>query len=129
MFSSEDLEINEDSLKDQQVAQLSKEVARLRALLNVPQSLQKSIGLAAIGSAMGLGSVGTAIGGLIGFKMGQGSELTPQRKLELQKLIAAQTSAAKSLAEVRGNRIQADYWHYERQRSVRIQIRLLYLHW
>lgn len=97
MFSSEDLEINEDSLKDQQVAQLSKEVARLRALLNVPQSLQKSIGLAAIGSAMGLGSVGTAIGGLIGFKMGQGSELTPQRKLELQNLLQRKQAQLKAL--------------------------------
>lgn len=97
MFSSEDLEINEDSLKDQQVAQLSKEVARLRALLNVPQSLQKSIGLAAIGSAMGLGSVGTAIGGIIGFKMGQGSELTPQRKLELQNLLQRKQAQLKAL--------------------------------
>lgn len=97
MFELDDLDVNEDSLKDQQIAQLSREVARLKALLNVPQSLQKSIGLAAIGSAMGLGSVGTAIGGLIGFKMGQGSELTPQRKLELQSMLQRKQAQLKAL--------------------------------
>lgn len=97
MFDADDLNLDTDSLKDQQIAQLRKEVARARALLNVPQSLQKSIGLAAIGSAMGLGSVGTAIGGLIGFKMGQGNELTPQRKLELQGILQRKTAQLKAL--------------------------------
>jgi hypothetical protein len=97
MFDADDLNLDADSLKDQQIAQLRKEVARARALLNVPQSLQKSIGLAAIGSAMGLGSVGTAIGGLIGFKMGQGNELTPQRKLELQGILQRKTAQLKAL--------------------------------
>jgi len=97
MFDADDLNIDNDSLKDQQIAQLRKEVARARALLNVPQSLQKSIGLAAIGSAMGLGSVGTALGGIIGFKMGQSQELTPQRKLELQSLLQRKTAQLKSL--------------------------------
>ena len=97
MFDAEDLDIDHDSLKDQQIAQLRKEVARARALLNVPQSLQKSIGLAAIGSAMGLGSVGTALGGIIGFKMGQNQELTPQRKLELQSLLQRKQAQLKAL--------------------------------
>ena len=97
MFDSDDLNIDTDSMKDQQIAQLRKEVARARALLNVPQSLQKSIGLAAIGSAMGLGSVGTALGGLIGFKMGQGQEMTPERKLELQSLLQRKMSQLKAL--------------------------------
>ena len=97
MFDADDLNIDTDSLKDQQIAQLRKEVARARALLNVPQSLQKSIGLAAIGSAMGLGSVGTALGGIIGFKMGQSQELTPQRKLELQSLLQRKTAQLKAL--------------------------------
>ena len=38
MFDAEDLDIDHDSLKDQQIAQLRKEVARARALLNIPQS-------------------------------------------------------------------------------------------
>jgi hypothetical protein len=97
MFDADDLNIDTDSLKDQQIAQLRKDVARARALLNVPQSLQKSIGLAAIGSAMGLGSVGTALGGIIGFKMGQSQELTPQRKLELQSLLQRKTAQLKAL--------------------------------
>jgi hypothetical protein len=97
MFDADDLNIDTDSLKDQQIAQLRKELARARALLNVPQSLQKSIGLAAIGSAMGLGSVGTALGGIIGFKMGQSQELTPQRKLELQSLLQRKTAQLKAL--------------------------------
>ena len=97
MFDAEDLDIDHDSLKDQQIAQLRKEVARARALLNIPQSLQKSIGLAAIGSAMGLGSVGTALGGIIGFKMGQNQELTPQRKLELQNLLQRKQAQLKAL--------------------------------
>ena len=97
MFDADDLNIDTDSLKDQQIAQLRREVARARALLNVPQSLQKSIGLAAIGSAMGLGSVGTALGGIIGFKMGQNQELTPQRKLELQSLLQRKTAQLKAL--------------------------------
>jgi hypothetical protein len=41
MFDADDLNLDTDSLKDQQIAQLRKEVARARALLNVPQSLQK----------------------------------------------------------------------------------------
>lgn len=97
MFDLDDLDVNEDSLKDQQIAQLSKEVARLKALLNIPQSLQKSIGMAAIGSSLGLGSVGTALGGIIGFKMGQGSELTPARKLELQSMLQRKQSQLNAL--------------------------------
>ncbi|MEI8285711.1 MAG: hypothetical protein WCG15_00280 [Actinomycetes bacterium] len=108
MFAADDLDLDSDSLKDQQIAQLRKEVARARALLNVPQSLQKSIGLAAIGSAMGLGSIGTAIGGLVGFKMGQAQELTPQRKLELQNILqrkSAQLKALERSGEIEGRQI------------------------
>jgi hypothetical protein len=97
MFTTDDLDINSDSLKDQQIAALRKEVARARAMLNIPQSLQKSIGLAAIGSSMGLGSIGTALGGIIGFKMGMGQEMTPQRKIEIQNLLQRKTAQLKAL--------------------------------
>lgn len=97
MFAADDLDIDSDSLKNQQIAQLRKEVARARAMLNIPQSLQKSIGLAAIGSSMGLGSIGTALGGLIGFKMGMGQEMTAQRKIEIQNLLQRKTSQLKAL--------------------------------
>lgn len=97
MFAADDLDIDSDSLKNQQIAQLRKEVARARAMLNIPQSLQKSIGLAAIGSSMGLGSIGTALGGLIGFKMGMGQEMTAQRKIEIQNLLQRKTAQLKAL--------------------------------
>ena len=97
MFGADDLDIDSDSLKDQQIAQLRKEVARARAMLNIPQSLQKSIGLAAMGSSMGLGSIGTALGGIIGFKMGMGQEMTPQRKIEIQNLLQRKTAQLKAL--------------------------------
>ena len=97
MFAADDLELDSDSLKDQQIAQLRREVARARAMLNIPQSLQKSIGLAAIGSSMGLGSVGTALGGLIGFKMGMGQEMSAQRKIEIQSLLQRKTAQLRAL--------------------------------
>ena len=97
MFGADDLDLDSDSLKDQQIAQLRKEVARARAMLNIPQSLQKSIGLAAMGSSMGLGSIGTALGGIIGFKMGMGQEMTPQRKIEIQNLLQRKTAQLKAL--------------------------------
>jgi hypothetical protein len=79
MFNIEDLDIDEDAVKSAKINQLSKELASLRAQLNVPASIRNTIGGAAIGAGLGMGAIGTVALGILGYKMAGGNELSEEQ--------------------------------------------------
>jgi predicted ATP-dependent serine protease len=84
MFDLEELDIDENAAKSARMAQLSKEIATLRAQLNVPASIRNTIGGAAIGAGLGMGAIGTVAMGILGYKMAGGRELSEDQKAKLQ---------------------------------------------
>jgi predicted ATP-dependent serine protease len=84
MFDLEELDIDENAAKSARMAQLSKEIAGLRAQLNVPASIRNTIGGAAIGAGLGMGAIGTVAMGILGYKMASGRELSEDQKARLQ---------------------------------------------
>ena len=56
MFNIDEIQIDEDASKQLRIDQLSKEIAMLRAQLNVPESIRNTIGGAAIGAGAGMRS-------------------------------------------------------------------------
>lgn len=83
-FEIDDIEFNEDDLKEQKINQLSKEIASLRSQLNIPPAIQKTIGGAAIGHGLGLGPLGMAAMGFLGYQLGKDKEIDPKTKQALQ---------------------------------------------
>jgi hypothetical protein len=84
MFNIEDIDIDEDAVKSARINQLSKELASLRAQLNVPASIRNTIGGAAIGAGLGMGAIGTVALGILGYKMAGGKELSDTQKAMIQ---------------------------------------------
>jgi hypothetical protein len=84
MFNIEDIDIDEDAVKSARINQLSKELASLRAQLNVPAAIRNTIGGAAIGAGLGMGAIGTVALGILGYKMAGGKELTDTQKAMIQ---------------------------------------------
>lgn len=84
MFDLEELDIDENAAKSARMAQLSREIAGLRAQLNVPASIRNTIGGAAIGAGLGMGAIGTVALGILGYKMAGGRELTDEQKAKIQ---------------------------------------------
>lgn len=99
-----DLDINEDDLKQQKINQLSKELAQLRAKLNVPSGVQTAIGGAAIANATNMGPIGMAALSFLGFHMGKKKILSAAAKQALQ--VAIQEKARQLLAIQRDEQIQ-----------------------
>jgi len=84
MFEIEDIDIDENAVKSAKINQLSKELASLRARLNVPAAISNSIGGAAIGAGLGMGAIGTIALGILGYKMAGGRELSADQKNQIQ---------------------------------------------
>jgi predicted ATP-dependent serine protease len=84
MFDLDELDIDENAAKSARMAQLSREIATLRAQLNVPASIRNTIGGAAIGAGLGMGAIGTVAMGILGYKMASGKELSEDQKAKLQ---------------------------------------------
>ena len=103
-FQIDDIEVSEDYLKEQKINSLSKEIAQLRAQLNVPPAIQKTLGGAAIGYGMGLGMIGTAALGFLGYQLGKGKELHAKDKQKIQAKL--QEKARELLALQRGAEIE-----------------------
>ena len=103
-FQIDDIEVSEDYLKEQKINSLSKEIAQLRAQLNVPPAIQKTLGGAAIGYGMGLGMIGTAALGFLGYQLGKGREIHPNEKQKIQAKL--QEKARELLALQRGAEIE-----------------------
>jgi predicted ATP-dependent serine protease len=86
-FEIEDLDYNQDEINQAKINQLHKEILQLRAKLNVPPAIKKAIGGMALGSGLGIGSLGAAAFGLIGYHMGKGKELSPKEREAIQNAI------------------------------------------
>lgn len=103
-FQLDDFNINQDELTQARVNQLHKEVAQLRAKLNVPPAIQKAIGGMGIGYGLGLGPIGSAAMGFLGFQMGKGKELSDKEKAQLQAQL--QSKARELLQLERGEVVE-----------------------
>jgi predicted ATP-dependent serine protease len=88
-FELDELQIDEDATKRARMRQLASEIATLRAQLNVPAAIRNTIGGAAIGAGMGLGTIGTLALGIIGYNMGSGKSLTDEQKAKIQAKLQA----------------------------------------
>ena len=80
MFNLEDIDIDEDAAKSAKIDQLSKEIATLRAQLNVPASIRGTIGGAAIGAGLGMGAVGTLALGILGYNMSKDKTMSEEQR-------------------------------------------------
>lgn len=103
-FQIDDIEFNEEDLKQEKINQLSREIASLRAQLNIPPAIQKTIGGAAIGHGLGLGPIGMAAIGFLGYQLGKGKELDPIKKQKIQKQL--QEKAMQLLQLQRGEELE-----------------------
>jgi hypothetical protein len=103
-FEIDDIEFNEEDLKEQKINQLSKEIAQLRAQLNIPPAIAKTIGGAAIGQGLGLGPLGMAAIGFLGYQLGKGKEIDPKTKQALQAKL--QDKARQLLELQRGEELE-----------------------
>lgn len=84
MFNLEDIDIDEDAAKSAKIDQLSKEIATLRAQLNVPASIRGTIGGAAIGAGLGMGAVGTLALGILGYNMSKDKTMSEEQRNALE---------------------------------------------
>ena len=84
MFNLEDIKIDEDAAKSAKIDQLSKEIATLRAQLNVPASIRGTIGGAAIGAGLGMGAIGTVALGILGYNMSKGKAMSEEQRAMLE---------------------------------------------
>lgn len=103
-FQIDDIEFNEDDVKQQRIGQLTREIVALRSQLNVPPAIQKTIGGAAIGQGLGLGAVGMVALGFLGYQLGKGKEIDPKTKQKLQ--IKLQQKARELLDLQRGEELE-----------------------
>ena len=99
-----DIQIEEDFLKQQKINQLSKEIAQLRAELKVPAGIHSAIGGAAIANATNMGAIGIAAMSFLGFHLGKKKVLSEAKKQALQAAI--QQKARELLALQRDEQIQ-----------------------
>ena len=88
-FELDEIQIDEDATKRARMRQLASEIATLRAQLNVPAAIRNTIGGAAIGAGMGLGTIGTLALGIIGYNMGSGKDLSDEQKAKIQAKLQA----------------------------------------
>ncbi|NBW36147.1 MAG: hypothetical protein EBR30_14225 [Cytophagia bacterium] len=84
MFNLEDIDIDEDAAKSAKIDQLSKEIATLRAQLNVPASIRGTIGGAAIGAGLGMGAIGTVALGILGYNMSKDKTMSEEQRNALE---------------------------------------------
>ena len=88
-FELDEIQIDEDATKRARMRQLASEIATLRAQLNVPAAIRNTIGGAAIGAGMGLGTIGTIALGVLGYNMGKGKDLSEDQKARIQAQLQA----------------------------------------
>ena len=104
-LNEEDLDFDaqeqEDLQRQDRIDKLSKEIAALRARMNVPPAIQKAIGGMGLGHGLGVGGLGTLAMGLIGFQLGKNQkELDEKQRQKLAGII--QGKAQELLALQRG---------------------------
>lgn len=103
-INTDDLEIDQQQLIEAKKRQLTRELAQLRAAANVPNKIASSLGGMAIGQALGVGSLGTAMLGLVGFQLGSKKDIDDKQKAKLNAQI--QQKARELLALERGDQVE-----------------------
>jgi len=103
-INTDDLEIDQQQLIEAKKRQLTRELAQLRAAANVPNKIASSLGGMAIGQALGVGSIGTAMLGLVGFQLGSKKDIDDKQKAKLNAQI--QQKARELLALERGDQVE-----------------------
>jgi RecA/RadA recombinase len=101
-----DFDINdqEELAKQKRIEQLSREIAQLRAQINVPPALSNAIGGLGIGAGLGVGAIGSAALGFLGYQLGKGKEIDPKKK---QRIAAVLQQKARELISLqRGEQIE-----------------------
>lgn len=103
----EDLTYDENEqaelLKQNQIETLSREIAQLRAQINVPGEIQRAIGGMGISAGLGLGMAGTLALGFLGYQLGKGKTLDPKKKAYLTGIL--QDKARQLIALQRGEQV------------------------
>lgn len=102
-INGDDIQIDQDAILEAKKRQLTKEISQIRATLNVPAKLQTGIGGMAIGQALGVGNIGTALLGLVGFQLGSKKDIDDKTKAKLQAQL--QAKARELLALERGEQV------------------------
>jgi RecA/RadA recombinase len=101
-----DFDINdqEELAKQKLIEQLSKEIAQLRAQINVPPALSNAIGGLGIGAGLGVGAIGSVALGFLGYQLGKGKEIDPKQK---QRIVAVLQQKARELLSLqRGEQVE-----------------------
>ena len=94
----------EELAKQKRIEQLSREIAQLRAQMNVPPALSNAIGGLGIGAGLGVGAIGSVALGFLGYQLGKGKEIDDKKK---QKIAAVLQSKARELISLqRGEQIE-----------------------
>lgn len=107
-LNAEDIDFDaneqEDLAKQQRIGQLSREIAQLRAQMNVPPAIRSAIGGMGIGAGLGIGSVGTVALGLLGYQLSKGKEIDQKKKQAIAAVL--QSKARELLSLQRGEQIE-----------------------
>jgi RecA/RadA recombinase len=101
-----DFDINdqEELAKQKRIEQLSKEIAQLRAQINVPPALSNAIGGLGIGAGLGVGTIGSVALGFLGYQLGKGKEIDPKQK---QRIVGVLQQKARELIMLqRGEQVE-----------------------
>jgi RecA/RadA recombinase len=101
-----DFDINdqEELAKQKRIEQLSKEIAQLRAQINVPPALSNAIGGLGIGAGLGVGTIGSVALGFLGYQLGKGKEIDPKQK---QRIVGVLQQKARELLSLqRGEQVE-----------------------
>jgi len=101
-----DFDINdqEELAKQKRIEQLSKEIAQLRAQINVPPALSNAIGGLGIGAGLGVGTIGSVALGFLGYQLGKGKEIDPKQKERIAGVL--QQKARELLSLQRGEQVE-----------------------
>ena len=99
-----DIQEQEDLAKQKRIEQLSREIAQLRAQMNVPPAIRNAIGGLGIGSGLGIGTAGALALGFLGYQHGKGKEIDAAKK---QRIAAVLQQKARELLQLqRGEQIE-----------------------
>jgi RecA/RadA recombinase len=101
-----DFDINdqEELAKQKRIEQLSREIAQLRAQINVPPALSNAIGGLGIGAGLGVGTIGSVALGFLGYQLGKGKEIDPKQK---QRIVGVLQQKARELLSLqRGEQVE-----------------------
>lgn len=99
-----DIDDQEELAKQKRIEQLSREIAQLRAQINVPPALSNAIGGLGIGAGLGVGTIGSVALGFLGYQLGKGKEIDAKQKQRIAGVL--QQKARELLSLQRGEQVE-----------------------